>query len=158
MCIYYIIILNTETSTHASAGEKEPNMKKKWTVADIEQLRRYYLEQKSIKAMAQLLGHTPTAINKSLSRFNIRPISQKTFFSLTKKESKSEKMHIPSNDEIRRMVLKYAADVLCYKIVRQTQSDRYLLNNDPVTFAQILLRVNMHRVANKLPVLTLEDH
>jgi IS30 family transposase len=43
-----------------------------WSASDIKKARSYFLNGFTIKAIAQELGRTPTAINKALSRFGIR--------------------------------------------------------------------------------------
>jgi hypothetical protein len=51
-------------------------MHQQWSECAIHQLRTAFLQGKSIKMMARELKRTPTAINKALSRFGLRPTSR----------------------------------------------------------------------------------
>ena len=46
-----------------------------WSATDIAKARSYFLAGASLKNIASELKRSPTAINKALSRFGIRPIS-----------------------------------------------------------------------------------
>ena len=121
-------------------------MKNKWTTGDIKLLRKYYLQQQSLKVMSRLLGRSPTAINKCLTRFKIRPIKPALFFSLPKKTVKHYgQTHEMTQTELEYMVLFYAETVLRMD-VETVAPDRYRVGQENMTFAQILLRVNADRV------------
>lgn len=44
-----------------------------WTSLEIEEMKTAFLQGQQIKVIARKLGRTPTALNKALSRFGIRP-------------------------------------------------------------------------------------
>ena len=123
-----------------------------WTTGDIRLLRKYYLQQQSLKVMARLLGRSPTAINKCLTRFKIRPIKATTFFSLPKKMIKHYgQTHETTHAELEHMTLVYAQTVL-HLDIEMMAPDRYKVGLETLSFAQVLLRVNTDRVQrNFLP-------
>ena len=49
------------------------DIKKPWTPSDVRRLASLYNEKSPLKIMARELERTPTAVNKALTRFNIRP-------------------------------------------------------------------------------------
>ncbi len=124
-------------------------MTKKWTTGDIRLLRKYYLQQQSLKVISRLLGRSPTAINKCLTRFKIRPIKKTSFFSLPKKTVHYGQTHETTRNELEHMVLFYAKTVLRMDI-ENSLPDQYQVKrqsgSEIMTFAQILLRVNTDRV------------
>lgn len=127
----------------------------KWTTGDIRLLRKYYLQQQSLKVMSRLLGRSPTAINKCLTRFKIRPIKPTLFFSLPKKTVKHYgQTHETTYAELETMVLFYAKTVL-HMDVEIIAPNQYKVGREIMTFSQILLRVNTDRVQRNLPSLTL---
>lgn len=48
-----------------------------WSEIDISKVRSYFIQGLQIKDIAKEMNRTPTAINKALSRFNIRPTLEK---------------------------------------------------------------------------------
>jgi hypothetical protein len=129
-------------------------MTRKWTTGDIRLLRKYYLQQQSLKVMSRLLGRSPTAINKCLTRFKIRPIKSTLFFSLPKKTVKHYgQTHETTQAELEYMVLFYAQTVL-QMAIDKIAPDRYRVGQDTMSFAQILLRVNTDRVHRNFPPFT----
>lgn len=60
-----------------------------WTEEDIKKIRCCFIEGLQIKDIAKELNRTPTAINKALSRFNIRPIRQGIEVRSSLKENKT---------------------------------------------------------------------
>jgi hypothetical protein len=106
--------------------------------------------------VSRLLGRSPTAINKCLTRFKIRPIKPTLFFSLPKKTVKYYgQIHETTHAELEYMTLFYAKTVLHMEI-EKIQPDQYRVGRqgggEAMTFAQILLRVNTDRVErNFLP-------
>jgi hypothetical protein len=125
-----------------------------WTTGDIRLLRKYYLQQQSLKVMSRLLGRTPTAINKCLTRFKIRPIKPTLFFSLPKKTVKHYgQTHETTRGELEHMTLFYAKTVL-HMDIETIAPDRYRVGQETMTFAQILLRVNTDRVQRNFPPFT----
>lgn len=48
-----------------------------WTSTEIEQMKQAFLQGEQIKIIAKKLGRTPTALNKALSRFGVRPPRKK---------------------------------------------------------------------------------
>lgn len=134
---------------------KKEYMKKctiNWTSGDIRLLRKYYLQQQSLKVMARLLGRSPTAINKCLTRFKIRPIKPTSFFSLPKKTIKHYGQTCGITfAELEHMTLVYAKTVL-HLDIESMAPDRYRVGRETMSFAQVLLRVNTDRVQrNFLP-------
>ena len=122
----------------------------KWTTTDIQLLRKYYLQQQSLKVMSRLLERTPTAINKCLTRFRIRPVKKTSFFPLPKKTFKPcGKIHEINQAELEHMVLLYAKTVLAMNIEVVVQG-QYRVGREILSFPQILLRVNMDRVQRNL--------
>lgn len=137
---------------------KDAGMKNKWTTGDIRLLRKYYLQQQSLKVMSRLLGRSPTAINKCLTRFKIRPMKPTLFFSLPKKTVKHYgQTHETTQTELEYMVLFYAETVL-RMVAQKIEPDRYRVGRqgaqEIMTFAQILLRVNTDRVQRNFPPFT----
>lgn len=49
-----------------------------WSAAEIEVLKCGFLERTSFKVLSQRLGRSPSAVNKALARFHIRPERPKT--------------------------------------------------------------------------------
>lgn len=130
-------------------------MKKNWTTGDIRLLRKYYLQQQSLKVISRLLGRSPTAINKCLTRFKIRPMKPTSFFSLPKKTVRQYgQRHETTRAELEYMVLFYAKTVL-HMDAQTIAPDQYQVGREIMTFAQILLRVNTDRVQRNLPSLML---
>ena len=123
----------------------------KWTTTDIRLLRKYYLQQQSLKMMmSRLLGRTPTAINKCLTRFRIRPVKKTSFFPLPKKTIKDYgQTPTITQAELEHSVLFYAKTVLHMDIELITEG-RYRVGREVMTFPQILLRVNTDRVQRNL--------
>mgnify|MGYP001567545480 CR=1 FL=1 len=126
-------------------------MKNKWTTGDIKLLRKYYLQQQSLKVMSRLLGRSPTAINKCLTRFKIRPIKPTLFFSLPKKTVKHYgQTHETTKAELEQMTLLYAKTVL-HLAIEKREPDQYEVEREITTFPQILLRVNTDRAQRNFP-------
>lgn len=126
----------------------------RWTTSDIRLLRKYYLQQQSLKVMSRLLGRSPTAINKCLTRFKIRPTKPTLFFPLPKKTVKHYgQTQETTSTELEHMVLLYAKTVL-HKDVEMITADRYRMGQETMTFAQILFRVNTDRVQRNFPPFT----
>ena len=121
-----------------------------WTIQDIDALRKYYLEGKSFKEMARLLNRTPTAINKCLTRFQIRPRKRVEFYALPKQDLKTYGQTEGTNPtDLIDMVLSYAKTVLRMTIAELAEG-AYVVDRHPMTFPQILLRVNQDRVLRNL--------
>lgn len=60
-----------------------------WEDQEISQLRSSFLTGTSLKGMAKILNKSPGAVNKALTRFNIRPPSKpKTLWSAVLKEAR----------------------------------------------------------------------
>ncbi len=51
--------------------------RRQWTEAEIQQIREGYLNGIALKIMAREMGRSPTALNKALTRFGIRPKKRK---------------------------------------------------------------------------------
>lgn len=60
-------------STAAGHHHQQPIAKIKWTLAEKVYLQQAASQAKPLKIMARALGRTPSAINKALNRFRLRP-------------------------------------------------------------------------------------
>lgn len=69
-----------------------------WTTQDINDLKRYFLEEKRLKDMGYLLGRSVTSINKALTRFKIRAYRQNKTLVL-----KNNLPHIPKIEWKRKI-------------------------------------------------------
>lgn len=126
------------------------NTMKPWSLKDIEVLRQFYLTNQSIKSIAQTLEPTPTAVNKALTRFKIRPYHGSQYKSLCLNRIKIESKKSAPIEAI----LDYANNVM--KIALMVQKEKFFLDQRPVTKNQILFKVNYHRMKNHLPIFNVD--
>jgi len=66
-------LINISKQSSSTALQSCATQKLKWSVAEKAFLREAMNDSASLKVMARALGRSPTAVNKALSRFHIRP-------------------------------------------------------------------------------------
>jgi hypothetical protein len=147
-------------------------MNRHWTESEIYQLRTHFLQGKPIKVIARDLGRTPTALNKAISRFGIRPLRsfkhRKSLSSLqisTSFPAKQTRVHekscsisfnplhkIPNQIVDLAQVLQFLKDEGVEVQVISAQGNVFILNYASVNAQQIVLKANQIRTERGLPI------
>ncbi len=138
-----------------------------WSPLEISQAREYFLYGLPIKNIAQKLGRTPSSINKALTRFGIRPSTQRRQSIpkiTTKTKTTKNKLQPPSFDKkiLRKhldnwvsfwKVCNYlSAQNICFyeQSPHGTALEKrtFLVNDKIFSSSQLLLMANKIRVEN----------
>ena len=145
--------------------------KKPWTPGEIRQLASLYDQKLPIKMIAREMERTPTAVNKALSRFQIRPTLEQQgrinhkkvqreqremeiFSALTINHTLSEKTNCfnetsSSMGQIVAWLESEGIDVKPFRNVR-LPAFKYLIDKKPMTDLQVVLLANKRRLSGGL--------
>jgi hypothetical protein len=145
--------------------------KKPWTPGEIRQLASLYDEKLPIKMIAREMARTPTAVNKALSRFQIRPtLEQQGKINHKKIQREQREMEIFSaltinyklpekancfnetSSSLGQIVAWLELEGIEVKPFRNARlpAFRYLVNKKPMTDLQVVLLANKRRLTNGL--------
>lgn len=146
-----------------------------WSTNEIELLKCGFLQGIPRKLLSAKLGRSITAVNKALSRFQIRPVKTRTrketrpfVQESTKKfkrtyenrgvrliQQKSIEISVPKLLEYLR--LHGYVITVCDHVINAQHGMRYMLNQRPLTLVQLLVKANSIRLDEKQPIFVLPE-
>ena len=134
-----------------------------WSQDDIEKLKEEFLKGLPIKLIAKVLGRTPGAVNKALSRFQVR--TPRIFKERTHKDQclRLAKLAIERERELKSKI-HWASLQDVIKWLQEDVGDRVafsdgciLINNRPMTKMQLTMYANKKRLENGFEIFLVED-
>lgn len=150
-------------------------MKNHWTSEEINKLRTDYAAGKRIKIIANELGRSMSAVNKTISRLaitrrNIRVLSTKRYIKLAtypKKENNPIRKKFPEKNNVSFITItkylkskgisisKFSNPIIehCYK----NEEEVFKVGNIPMSKMKILLLANRMRIEEKAPIFSSKD-
>ncbi len=150
-------------------------MKNYWTSREINKLKTDYAAGKRIKIIANELGRSTSAVNKTISRLamtrrNIRVLSTKKytkFATRLKKENNFIQKKTPKKNTVSFItitkylnskgisIFKFSNPIIehCYK----NEKEVFKVGNIPMTKMKVLLLANKMRIEEKEPIFSLKD-
>lgn len=120
-----------------------------WSFEEIQKMKTAYLENKSIKAIARMLDRTPTAVNKALTRFKIRPYKGSGPIAMERIKSE-QKENAPISE-----FMHYATEVMQIKLA--LKNNVFFLRGAEIPRQQAIYKINQHRIRRHLPIFYLEE-
>lgn len=139
-----------------------------WNNEDIEQLRLHFLKGLPIKLIARTLSRSPGAVNKALSRFNIRTPrrfkEKKTLLSFKKvtsslfqrkKKCSERERKCPSSWTSFSKIVEWLNDqgTECVPL----SEDNFLIQNRPYTKLQVVMYANKLRLERGYAIFLVEN-
>jgi len=122
---------------------------REWTSKEIKELKEYFISGRSLKDMSALLGRSITAINKSLTRFEIRQYKPRGVRPLPKyKPVERIQWHrtIECNmDEVYHFVNKCMVGRLKFK------EEKWIYHGVAIPQRRAFVLINMEREMRKFP-------
>lgn len=132
-----------------------------WSEQEIDILKEGFLRGESIKRIACQLNRTPGAVNKALSRFQIR--TPRIFKVRAEKVKTASSFKVLREKEIRATINWIdIADVILWlkgigEKVEQGGGGGYLINRCPKTKLQLLMYANQRRIERGDEIFMVED-
>ena len=147
-------------------------MNQYWTEHEIQQLRTAFLQGKRLKIIAREMGRTPTALNKAISRFGIRPMSRpkkqpNLYLQGTVRATQCrtrEQSCTVSFPPLHKMpyqvtdlekVLHFLDEQGISVQTISLQPPLFMVQHAPMNARQILLKANQIRTQNNLPIFSI---
>lgn len=139
-----------------------------WTHHDLLQLRQGYERKIPLRDLALQLGRSPTAINKALTRFHIRPTratkkalesKRVLFFRSTPRGRKKDEPSVMASLSDMMFYLQahgYAIQARLFTLNQQA-CPFYLVNQRPSSPVRILVLANTLRLEQHLPIFRTND-
>lgn len=146
-----------------------------WSIHEIETLKCGFVNGESFKRLSEKLGRSITAVNKALSRFQIRPArnslqkkSKQSLHRIPRKtaakihERRTTPLSSPKLLEITPHELLFYLRNCGYSITERSHivntqpGVRYMLNQRPLTLIQLLVKANGIRLDEGKPIFVLK--
>lgn len=151
-----------------------------WSPSDIETLKNGFLNGMSFKLLSERLGRSTTAVNKALSRFQIRPVRtrlKKTDWAQRPRQNLFQRRFVETEKiKVMRAALRRQRPVtitpsfllaylqshgysitMCNHVINAQHGRRYMLNQRPLTLVQLLVKANSIRLDEGKPIFLLEE-
>ena len=140
-----------------------------WTQEEIELLTAFYLKGDRLKNIAKNLNRSPTAINKTLNRFNIRKTKIHSNSNITSskpiKESKPHHKKEPTehwvtfHKVLQWLEMNQVHVIKNAKLIGEDRMDQrvYSLDDKRVTPAQVLIFANQLRLTRGKEIFLVEE-
>jgi len=127
-----------------------------WTAKEIQRLKQYFLESKTLREMSALLGRSVTGVNKSLTRFKIRqhtPLRARPLEKYTLNESRKALQVIHWHNQPKcDMQDVYDFVAKCMKGRLSFHHGRWIYRGSYIEQRRAFILINMERDLRKLPV------
>ena len=120
---------------------------KSWSSQDIHNLKRCFLENKSLKEIAYTLGRSTTSVNKALTRFKIRTYKEKKYRSL-RRQSQDE--FIRNMDPDMFEVFEFVRS--CMSRCLKRKKDNWIYRGSEIEEKRAFVLINNERSSRKFPL------
>lgn len=143
-----------------------------WSPTELSQLQLAYTQGVPLKTLAQQLGRSPSALNKALTRFRIRPPRPpkqepssprpSPFFRHSHVKLRTSRLHLPRLISMEQLMLFLNQQGYCAQtrrfLLNQHIYPYYLINQRPSSPVHLLVLANTLRLQQRLPIFSLPHH